>query len=128
MKKIIVGAFISIAIVMISGCGEKDKYDGNYTCEIEQSFNNSAIDKNLKFVFNKGEKTANVSVNNKVITIHGMPGGDYKTETATEIKDPKDGDILTYKGSELEVVFYRDHNEFRFAPYDGGLQILENCK
>ncbi|MEM8183637.1 hypothetical protein Q4R69_18065 [Morganella morganii subsp. sibonii] len=105
-----------------------DKYDGNYVCDLDKSFNNRALEDGLKYSFPKETKMVNVSVNNRHITIYGMKSGDYKTGVSSEVKDPVDGDILTHKGKELEVVFYHKDNEFRFAPYDGGLQILENCK
>lgn len=127
MKKVLIAAACCLMSAQALA-SEYDKYNGNYVCDLDRSFNNSALDDGLKYSFPKETKKVNVSVSNRYITIRGMKSGVYKTGLSSEVKDPIDGDILTHKGKDLEVIFYRKHNEFRFAPYDGGLQILENCK
>ncbi|NIH18420.1 hypothetical protein [Morganella morganii] len=127
MMKVIVGAFISTAIVMVSGCGEKDKYDGNYTCDVFEAANNISIREGSKYTFPAGTKRAEILIKDKVITIKGMSDGEYISPKLDEFST-EFGNLIKYEDDSLKIGFSPSEKTMQMSSGKIASQWLKNCE
>ncbi|HEI8904586.1 TPA: hypothetical protein SLH24_003779 [Proteus mirabilis] len=106
MRKVI---FLSLLLMMLSGCGDIGKYDGVYACGISQALNDKTIEYGGDYVFPKDTKKAKIKLENAVLTIYGMNSGDYighkmSKPSKDDINDDVyDGDFFYKKDGIMEA-------------------------
>ncbi|WP_274371590.1 hypothetical protein [Morganella morganii] len=127
MKKVLVGTMVSAAIMLVSGCGEKDKYDGNYTCDVFEAANNISIREGSKYTFPAGTKRAEILIKDKVITIKGMSNGDFISPKLAEFST-EFGDLIKYESDSLEIGFSPSKKSMQMFSGEVASQWLKNCE
>ncbi|WP_272568953.1 hypothetical protein [Providencia sp. PROV255] len=126
MKRILA---VTAVVALLVGCGESDpKYDGEYTCYVNQVYNDDSIERGSDYAFPLGTKIADILVKNREITVIGMKSGSYTTPKLNEKKDSDGNDVLFLDDKSLGILFSKHAGIFNVVYSDKSGQLLMNCK